>query len=425
LPSKPAVTFTEDFYRLDYRDEECSLLLERIGEKRGAGGGIVCELTVESSEITTAGILYSGNWNLLTSHKALSNDMAARRSDVDWLGVLTQAAGICKKRYREGDPLVDLAAVESSEAVRWVLPGFVEATSRPTLVAAGGGTGKSTLGLGAGLSVATGVPMLGIAPLYQAPVLYLDWEADPEIHHDRMIALWQGAGRDPVDFPHGLVMYQRMVASMSESATTLRRKMAEMNIGFVVLDSIGMARGGAPEDAESTIKLFSAARTLNVPILAIDHLSKEVLSNPAARKGPIGSVYTENNVCRVWIMESVDSGDGLAVSLKDVKRNNGKALAPLSYRVHFEDDDDGRPVSIRYERASLAALPHEIQTGGNKWRLAAYLEEVARPVTDEEAVEGSGIPRTSVRVLLNRHPDMFGRTPDGRITRVSERVENF
>lgn len=420
--SKPTPTFTEDWYRFAFDEEQVSVFMERIAEKRGAGAGIVCELTVESAEPIAPGVLYLGTFNLLTNNAALANKLRSRREDVDWDGLLTLVAGSAVKRYRQGEPVLDLAEVEPTAHARWLIPGFIEDTARPTLVAAGGGTGKSTIGLAAAMTVATGVPILGIHPTRQCAVLYEDWEADEQVHAERVRALWRGAGRSG-EFPPGLIFYQRQVASLHESVATIRKRVAELGIGFSVMDSVGFARGDDPNSAEATIRLFTANRRVGIPTLAIDHMSKEVLQNPNARKGAIGSVYTENSVCRVWVMKGEESAPGaLTVSLSDEKRNNTARQASLSFRVHLEDDgsDDQRPHSIRYERVDFRDVPSGVQSG-QKWQLAKYLEENGGSATQDEIVEATGISAANVRVLLGRHPDLYMRhVASGRIVRLAE-----
>jgi hypothetical protein len=422
MPSKPRATFTEDFYRFEYEAEQVTLVLERLAEKRG-GGGIGCELEITTGAPNVEGLIYSGNFNLLTSSKALANQ-CRDRLDVDWDGIFTQVAAVSKKRYREGEPVVDLATVEPSAHARWLVKGFVEDTTRPTLIAAGGGTGKSTIGVAVAGTVATGVPMLGIPPSRQCPVLYLDWEADASIHAERLQALWRGAGRSG-EFPQGLIYYQRQVASLSESVATIRRRVAEEGIGFAVLDSVGMARGDDPNNAEATIKMFVANRKLGIPVLAIDHVSKEVLASKT-RATAIGSVYTENNVCRVWVMKGVEQpGGGIALSLEDVKRNNTARQKTLAYVMHYLDDgtEDQRPVEIRYERKDFRDIPLETMpvNGGQKWRMAKVIEEhLGKPVPDSDIADALGIDEKQVRALLSRHSDMFVRVEGQGIARVAK-----
>jgi len=419
--SKPSVTFTDDFYRFEWKEEQIVAMIERLQEKRGTG--LACELTIESTMPGESGVLYPGNnFNLTTSNTPLVNKLKARR-EIDWDALLDQMTGIAKKRYREGEPVVDLADVEVRDRARWLLPGFIEDTTRPTAVAAGGGTGKSTIGLAAAMTVATGVPFLGILPSRQCPVLYLDWEADPEIHAERVKALWRGAGRNG-EPPPALFLYQRQVASMYESVSSIRRKVAENGVGFAVMDSAGFARGDDPNSAEATIRMYLAVRKLGIPVFVVDHVSKEALNNPSLLRSGIGSVFSLNSVCRLWVMKGEDSGPGmLSVSLSDEKRNNTARQRSLAYHVHIEDDgtEDQRPVSIRYDRASFSDLTPATQPGGQKWEMAAYLDRNGGMATDDDLAGALGITANAIRALLTRHKDMFMRHPaTGQIVRLAE-----
>jgi len=414
-------TYTEDFYRFLFPDEQVSISMERIAEKRGSTGGIQCEITIESSDTISGGLLHAGNFNLLTANAAIVNKLR-QRLDLDWDGILTHVSDLAKKRYREGEPIIDLATVESNDQSRWILPNFIEQTSRPTLIAAGGGTGKSTIGIAAAMSVATAIPFLGLNPEVICPVLYLDWEADPQIHAERCQSLWRGQGLEG-HFSSDALFYQRQVASLHELISSLKKKIMEYNIGFCVLDSVGMARGGAPEDAEATIKLFNAVRKMNIPVLAIDHMSKEALANKNAKQSAIGSVYTANSVCRVWIMRSSEDGSG--VTLEDVKRNNTRRQRTLAYNIHHVDDgtDDQRSLEILYESTDFRDLDSSIQPSGQKYLIANVIKaNSGLPMSTQEIAEQAGISQASVRVVISRSKDFFHKV-DGKIALISEVVQ--
>lgn len=406
----PASTFTDDLYRYDYAEEQVSVLMDRVSERRSAAG-ITCELTIDSGA-TPAGRLYGPkNFNLMTSSKALANELTARRDDVDWSGLLTQVSALSVARWREGEPVVDLAEVEMEQGgTKWLIPDLVESRG-VTVIAAGGGTGKSYLSLACALTVATGVPMLGIEPAAQHPVLYLDWESEAATHAERAQALWAGAGKGG-RVPPMMVMYRRQVASMADVAAVIKRQMVQHSIGFVVVDSIGMARGDDPVDAEATIRLFTAMRSLNVPVLAIDHMSKEVLNNPTARKEPIGSVYTTNSSRRVWVAKSDETNGAMAITLRNVKANNGRLARSLGYEVEFVEDALGNLTAVTYTASSMLDLPPSVQ-GGRKWEIAAYVKQQDRAVPVEEIAHALGMTDANVRTVLNRNETLFARVSGG------------
>jgi hypothetical protein len=415
-------TFSEDWYSFQFPEEQISIFMERLTEKRTSTGGIQCEMTIETSDhMTGGGLLYNGNFNLLTSNQALVNKLKSR-VEIDWDGVLTQVAHLAKTRYREGEPIIDLSTVESTDSPRWLLPGFIEDTVRPTLIAAGGGTGKSTIGVAAAMSVATNIPFLNIFPERVCPVLYMDWEADPQIHSERAQALWRGQGLDG-KFSSESLFYQRQTASLHELISSLKKKIYEQNIGFAVLDSVGMARGGAPEDAEATIKLFNAVRKMNIPVLAIDHMSKEALSNKNGHQTAIGSVYTTNSVCRVWIMKSSDDGTG--ISLDDVKRNNTKRQKTLGFNIHYMHDGsiDQRAAEIIYESTDFRDLDSSVQPSGQKYQIMHVIQNNGGlPMAIKDIAEATGMSQAHTRVVVNRNLEDFVKI-SGNIALKTEAVQ--
>ena len=421
---KVEATYADDFYRFLLPEENVEIKMENFKEKVTSGtNSLNCEIEVRSSDPVNAGLMHSGNWNLLTSSPQV-NKQLRERIDIDWHGLFTQVNYLAKERYRQGEPIIDLATVEAADRARWLLPNFIEQTSRPTLIAAGGGTGKSTIGIAAAMSEATAIPFLGIQPEVVCPVLYLDWEADPEIHAERCQSLWNGAGLEG-RFSSESLFYQRQVASLHQLVKSLKKKVIEYDIGFLVLDSVGMARGGAPEDAESTIQLFNAVRKLNLPVLAIDHMSKEALTNRNAKQSAIGSVYTENSVCRVWVMRSSDDGTG--VTLEDVKRNHTVKQKTLAYNIHHVDDgtQDQRLVEILYESADFRDLDSNVQPQGqsNKWKMVKALKDNGGlPMSTKELSELSGVSEAVIRVEYNRNKDFFIKV-DGKIALVTEAVQ--
>lgn len=417
--SKPKVTFLEDTYRFEWADEQVELVFERFAEQRG--GGLRCELVVTTSRPPSPGLLFQGLFNLLTSNSQLVKQLDGRVPGLDWEGLLTQAAAITLRRYREGSPLVDLATEPTDTPSRYLLPPLV-ARDGATVWAADGGTGKSVLALAVALSVASALPLLDAHPHEIGPVLYLDWEADEETHRERLWALWRGLGRD-LDIaeppPLEAIHYVYQTASLSELATTLRRRVAETGAVLVVIDSLGLARGGAPEDAEATIRTFRAIRSLGVPALCIDHVSKAQREGQVKRKTAIGSIYTRNSARLVWVVEKAQQ-EGAAdstVAFTVDKFNFGKLPRRRGFRLHFESEspeatsdhseEDEQLVRIRIE-PTAESMAHQIAGGQErKWELASALKAAPAPMTVDELATSVGITPNRARNILSAHEGTF------------------
>lgn len=415
----PRATFMDDCYRFAWEDEAVEMVLDRISERRGSG--IVCELTVNSSRPPTPGTLLPGkNWNLNTSNDRTASELAKRDPDVDWLALLNQASGIAIRRWREGDPLVDLGGErpEGWQKPRFLLPPIVERGI--TSWFGDGGTGKSMLALAAAVSVATGISVMGMEPITLCPVSYLDWETDAETFYERVDAIWAGLGQSG-PFPPDLIYYRQMVASLSESAPTLRRQLAERHIGFVVCDSVGQARGDDPNSGEATIRYWNAARSLRIPSLHVDHVSQEEMRRKGGPEKQVGNRYSHNQSRLSWaLVAHQDEGSPCVdVAMKHRKGSNVGRQHSRGYRMTFNAQQDAqgdeRLVSWTVEATDLRQLP-ELESRGQKFDIAdAIRANDGRPMTVSDIAVATEIKPDRVKTLLNQHKDWFVRVgKDGR-----------
>lgn len=348
--SVPEFVASDYEMRLHWADEGVRILLDRFYESRGE---LTCEMVIDqvSTGDGPAGRLYGPAKVNLIADRTLTilGNKLQPRLNIDWDGLFTQLKALAIRQYREGTPLVDLSTVDvSGEAPRFLLPPFIDQHGVSVIVA-DGGTGKSLTALGMAVAVATCEPVFGDAPNAIGPVLYLDWEADEFTHAERLRAITRGL---EIEMPTGMLHYQRMVSSMHESVASIRKKVLQVEAALVVIDSTGMARGGAPESAEETIRLFGALRALDVPILAIDHISKESKRNDqSAGVDPIGSVYTRNSARLVWSMEGgQQEGRGETVIVfRNSKANFGRKEPQRAFRYVFEEAPGGRLGAVRFE----------------------------------------------------------------------------
>ena len=375
-------------------------------------GGVSAELRVES----TSGLLHVGRLDLLSSRarrevvQAVELRLDGIGKEPDFDGMLLQACALAVERYREGDPLVDLATVEPEATVPSLLPPLLDARGANVLFA-DGGTGKSLFGLAVAVTVATGVPVLGLQPAFTCPVLYWDWEADAATHAERLHAICAGLD-PPVDPPTGSILYRREIASLAESAPSVRRHIADRNIGFAVIDSLGMARGGEPESGDSTLRTFAAIRSLGIPTLIQDHVTKEDAKKSAQQK-PIGSAYTWNAARRVWNLATAQTAgdDSLQVTLRNRKSNFSRLALPLAYRIEFEVGDDERLRTVRFKKASA----EEVTAVQRRRTQAEIIEDILTAkgaLTVDEirmatASEGTPMATNAIRSVLNRSKRRF------------------
>lgn len=408
---KPETTYLGDTYRFNWGDDGVEIILDRISEdgKQGPKG----ELSIKMARPGMEGHLHGPvrfNLTASTTRAQLVRQLLERVGDVDWYGALEQVCVLSIQRWRDGDPVIDLASVPPRESARFLVEPFIE-DSGTTIIFADGGTGKSTLALALGATVALGKPILEITPRATCPVLYLDWESDESTHAERLSALVGVV-------PAGLMHYRRQVASLTESAPTLRRRIAELGIGLVIVDSLGAARGGEPESAEVTIKTFNAIRSLSIPALAIDHVAKHSTENRPNK--PFGSAFSYNLARLVWAAEKVqEEGDEKStIALTNTKSNNGRLHKRRGYRVEFANDDDGRVMAITYTLCDIRDMPEFRGKLTQQDQLAAVLRQNnGGPLTPQEiadCLQADGITwaESTIRTVLGRYRDMFVQLAD-------------
>lgn len=406
-----AATFMGDFHRYAWHDVGVQIDVARLEETRN---GLHCELSISC----TTGHLREGRFNLSAPNTRTQWQRALeeRMPDVDWFALLEYVCHHSIKRWREGDPPTDLRKVDLRQRSRWLYRPFVEYAG-PTIFFADGGTGKSMFLLAVAVSISTGRPLLGgwVDPPNEGerfrPILYCDYEADEYTHAARLMAICMAA--DPPIDPLPPVFHQRMTATLSEMAPTVRRRIGELGAKFVVIDSIGPARGGSNGDGSSeTIRLFTAARSFGVPWAGVDHVAK---GREADRSRPFGSTYTHNLARLTWGLDRDESGDGLTIGLVNYKTNNGQRAPRRAYRVEIATDDDDMPLNIAYHETDYRAVTGFTGRLSQRDQLVAVLRNGA--LTDEEAVAALAalnvnMTSATIRALVSRHKDYFTRVYD-------------
>jgi hypothetical protein len=404
----PTPTYMSDFYRFAWPEEGVQIDVTRLDESKT---GLFCELDVS---VTPYGVVRQGRFNLSAPNTRAQwkRDLEGRYDDIDWYAALEAVCQLTVKHWREGEPAVDLREVDLRARPRWLYAPYVE-HGGPSIFFADGGSGKSMLALALAVSISTGRPLLGgeLACVEKpVPVLYLDWETDSQTHAARLRAICAGA--DPPIETLPPIFYQRMSTSLVEGAASVRRRLGELSAGFVIVDSIGPARGGVTGDGSSeTIRLHNAGRGFNVPWIGVDHITK---SKEGDKTKPFGSVYEHNLARLTWSVEKApDSSEGkLIIALTNHKANNGRLVPRRGYNVTIEEDAEGWPLLIRYDGVDVRDVPGFVGKLSQRDQLVSVLKGGA--LTDAEVVAALAainvdMTDATIRALLSRYKDIFTR----------------
>ena len=410
--SKPRVDATGDGYLFQWAPEDVQLEIDGLHEARG--GELRGLLTATTTRNGTRELLHQADFNLNSTRtrQEVVRSLGQRTDGdnalaLDWAGFLEQLCFIARDNWRNGRPPIYLPDHQPRCGPRFLAEPYVE-YGGPTILFAMGGTGKSMFALAISLSIAAGITVLSDLPTNRCKVAYLDWETDADTHHARLRAMCAGLGLPLED---GWIYYYRLSASLAESAQALRRQFIQLGIGFVVVDSLGHARGGEPESADSTLRLFNGARSLELPWLGVDHMTKNGGTDQAT---PFGSVYTHNAARMTWALETVEDGtEGASViALHNRKRNNGRLMGRRAYEVVYEEEGDDL-ISVQYQPRQPADVPALLSKFSLTQQIAIMLKDKG-PMQVSKIVaalgsEGISAKEPAVTNALERAKNRFAK----------------
>lgn len=346
---KPKVEATPDGYRVTWEDQGIVAEAEWVEQD---GRELTCELSVKSTRAMSEGwLLAPASFNLSAprTRQSLAGQLKEHDPDMPWAGMIEQLVLGVRERHRRGEPTIDMRLYAVPDAPLWHVEPLLE-TGGPTVLYGDGDTGKTTLAIALAVTAASGTPVLGTLRANPAPVLFLDYEGSPATFRSRLGAMCEGA-----DIPIPEVHYRREYASLQESARQIRREVEAIGARTVIVDSIGIACGGAPEAADVTLAFFRAVDSLRTPCFLIDHITK----NGGDDQGKAyGSVYKHNRPRLTWQVSSKLDREGTRiVAMRSLKHNDFGALPRLTYRVAFEVDANKNPTKISIGWADAGADP--------------------------------------------------------------------
>jgi hypothetical protein len=384
-----------------------SIEIERLNED---SGGLTGEITIGEQRDTGVRLLHSARLNLMStqSRSGLCKALSTACEGVKWQQTIEEVCYLARNAHREGDQLIEIGRLPPRGTPRWMVRPYLGADG-PTLLFGDGGTGKSFFALAFAAQIAGGFSLVGTTTVPPSPVLYLDWETDQYTHDQRLKAICKAIDRDPP--PN--VFYRRQTASLEASASHLKREIVKRGIAFAVIDSMAAARGGEPESADVTVRLFNAARSLGIPWLGVDHITKAAGANGDAKK-PFGSVFAHNLARMTWGAEA-DQNEGeieKGILLTNHKSNNGKLQPKATYRLVFHTDDNDDLTGVDFKRDAASNFPKLAKGEDLGKRIIAALRTGRMGYQD--IADELELPRQDIRVRTNQlvkagHVIQFGR----------------
>jgi len=437
--SDPQPTFEDDFHRHEFYegdDHVATIEFDDIGDERG---GIWCETTVyyhmggraEPIISFERANLQNKTTGALKSIKMRLEEVAP---GVNWSDALVAAAGTTITEYRTSSSeggFLDVLDPDAADAKDpYLLRPFVAATGT-SIIYGKHGSAKSMIAVRISATVITGKPLFGEVPQHTGPVLYVDFEDSPEPHQYRMFAIAMGMDIKPEKL-NGMLYHERVSRNMKDARRRLRRVIREEGIVLVVVDSIGLARASDVSGSEATIKLFKMFGTLDTPVLALDHMSKENNTRAASGKlkqedmSPIGSQFTESSSRLGWgvVMMPQSTAQRKVLNLYNTKHNHMPEQDPMSINIDMAWNEKSLLTKVIFTKRDEFA--HAVIADGlrlsNVQELLVYHFTQQRddgkviPMSFKHLSDGSGQPYGSVSSYVGtRNKEWWEKVPGSKL----------
>jgi hypothetical protein len=272
------------------------------------------------------------NLSSQTARKTLAKYCADRAhtkpEDFDWMGVIDAACLETIGAERRGADVIVLDDAEEVPERDVDVCGLSVPADATSMLIAHGDSLKSMMLL----------LVLGSLAQRGHAVLYADWEWSAPRHKTRKQRLF---GSQRLD---GL-RYLRCRAPLTVEVDRVRRYCDQHGVGFVGIDSVGLACDGKLSDDDVAIRFHRALASLP-PSLCAAHVPKSSLTPEASKRdpiGPFGSVFF-SNLCRMsWVLKKQPGAtdDLVTVGCFPQKQNDGARRRPVGLEFDFTGDRIG------------------------------------------------------------------------------------
>lgn len=368
-----------------------------------------CELEVRVGN--SAGEPYTQRLNLLSGSAITEmrrNLDLVYGKEIGWAQVLNTAIAKARWAFLDQDRAVRLADIPDPGPPSFLIHDMLP-LGVPTVWFGTGSSCKTYLALRAAISVAMGVPFMGVGVKKQGGVMLIDYEDTSASFKFRCVRML--AGLDLAEYGNPpLHHWPARGIPLADQIEAIKAKVAREGITLVIIDSAAAACGGKPEDAEVSLRYFMALQKLGegVTTLTIAHVSKG-----SDEMRPFGSIFWENQARRTvnFCRTDDEDTDDMDVGVYFRKVNQGKKPKPMAFHVHFANDIG--PVMM--ERTDLQAVPQLNSKRPVKWQAWDLLE---KPLSVYEMAESMGKPddkafAKTLATIFGQEKKMFTRVEVG------------
>ncbi|MDP2623643.1 MAG: AAA family ATPase [Actinomycetota bacterium] len=402
--SEPAVTwFDTETARVNFdRPDPIQIDFARISETVRADATVaIVTITTDIASIGAVAGPVRVNLYSASAIDGLRRSCQTVTSVPDWSGVLRTAIAAVLDTFGQPE-WTDIDPAADWPQPAWLLPPLLE-TDGYTVLYARGGSGKSYLAAAACVSIASGVPLLGMEPSRVGPVAYLDWEAPAATFGHRIARICDGNEVGTLAYP---IRHYRMTGPFAARRAGISPALARLKPALVVIDSKGRATTGAPESSEGILDLARALDHLDMPVLLIDHISKGAIRGDDPDMA-FGSVFVEASARLGWSLRTEHRAGSMVLRLTNTKANNhARRTEPLILELMFS----GQGVTVLADSSAGRPVPGTEQLPAHADAILDYLADHP-PTRQTDIARALGIHPTQVKRVLESS-DGFSQTDD-------------
>ena len=399
-------TLMVGYHKYEFDNEGISITMEKFRER---DGNLMGDMTVVADptkyvDLSNSHIITQRqNMSSARSKTEIAKILKARLDTPDWDSIIEYVCVKSMRKHREGHPLVKIGKLPPRKEVPYLLHPLIR-KDVPCILYGESGIGKSYISLFLSLLITEEISAVGMTPL-KGKILYLDWEDGEQNLDERLKALASGLG---IETPE--LCYQYMDGSFNDNVHTIAKRIADEGADMIIVDSKGAAIGGRINEADTTVQLFNAIRSLRITSIVIDHVAKQ------SAVGPIGSTYTVAEARNVWEMRASKTiaDNKLRIGFYHRKTNMSKKHPPFALEFTFDEDDNEIVQSVSVEQVDVtedadtrAALPLVE-------RIKIFLQDQVEPngqyqaISIEDIAEACGSRPGTVRARLSENVDKDG-----------------
>jgi hypothetical protein len=164
----------------------------------------------------------------------------------------------------------------------------------------------------------------------------------------------------------------------------------------MIVDSVGPACGGKPEDAIVGLAYARTVKKIGVTSLHIAHISKEDVKRGNTTH-PFGSIFWHNEARRTWFIarEQEEESDELDIGMFCRKVNDGPKPKPLAAHVRFE----GLYGAVQITRQDISSIPEMQAKRSHKAQVMDSLAQQAGQTIKEIAAD-TGLTENAIEGVV-------------------------